>query len=95
MEKVIVITGASDGMGKAIAKDLVKDNKAVILLKSSDKLEEVSKEINCDYFVCDVTDYNTCDKVINERINKYQRIDVLIIETIMSKERFNKLYGNK
>ena len=78
MEKVIVISGASDGMGKAIAKDLVKDNKVIILSKSSDKLEKVSKEINCDYKVCDVVNYNTCDNVINEIVNKYGKIDVLI-----------------
>ena len=78
MEKVIVITGASDGMGKAIAKDLSKDNKVIILSKSNDKLEKVSKEINCDYKVCDVTDYHMCDSVINEIINAYGKIDILI-----------------
>lgn len=78
MNKIIVITGGSDGLGKAIAKRLNKDNTVIILSHNGDKLIEVSKELNCDYAICDVTDYNKVDATINELVNRYGKIDVLI-----------------
>ena len=53
--KIIVVTGGSEGLGKAAAD-----------------------EIGCDYFVCDVSDYKQVQKMVEEVINKYGRIDVLV-----------------
>lgn len=78
MNKIIVITGGSDGLGKAIAKRLNNDNTVIILSNNEEKLINVSKEIGCDYALCDVTDYNRVDTTINELVNKYGKIDVLI-----------------
>ena len=77
MKKVIVITGGSDGLGKAIAKQL-SDNTLIIISNNESKLIEVSNDLKCDYRVCDVTDYNQVDKSINDIVNKYSKIDVLI-----------------
>lgn len=77
MGKIIVITGGSDGLGKAIAKEL-SDNQVIIVSKNEEKLISASKELDCDYRVCDVTDYNQVDKTINDIVQKYGRIDVLI-----------------
>lgn len=78
MEKVIVITGGSDGLGKAIAKRLNDENKIIIISNNEHKLIETSKEINCEYYVCDVTNYNQVQETINNIISKYGVIDVLI-----------------
>ena len=79
MSKVILITGGSDGLGKAIAKKLnTDDNKIIILSTNEEKLESVSKEINCDYKVCDVTDYKKVDETIKSIIDEYHKIDILI-----------------
>ena len=77
MEKIIVITGGSDGLGKAIAK-VLSDNKIIIVSHNEDKVSEAAKELNCDYRVCDVTDYTEVDEAINSIVNEYGRIDVLI-----------------
>jgi NADP-dependent 3-hydroxy acid dehydrogenase YdfG len=78
MNKIIVITGGSDGLGKAIAKKLNNDNTIIILSNNEEKLINASKEIGCDYALCDVTDYNRVDTTIKELVNKYGKIDVLI-----------------
>lgn len=78
MNKVIVVTGGSDGLGKAIATDLNKDNKVIILSTNEEKLKTVSSELNCDYRVCDVTNYLEIEKVIKGIIDDYKKIDVLI-----------------
>ncbi len=77
MEKIIVITGGSDGLGKAIAK-VLSDNKIIIVSHNEDKVSNTAKELNCDYRVCDVTDYTEVDETINSIVNEYGRIDVLI-----------------
>ena len=77
MNKIIVITGGSDGLGKAIAKQL-SNEKVIIVSNNEDKLIGVSKELNCDYKVCDVTDYNQVENTINGIIDEYGKIDVLI-----------------
>ena len=45
----IVITGASKGIGKAIAKKFAQDNCEIYLISSNEKtLQDASKEINED-----------------------------------------------
>lgn len=78
MKKTILITGGSDGLGKSIAKILNNDNNVIIVSKDEKRLVSTANEINCDYYVCDVTDYKQVDSVINDIIEKYNKIDVLI-----------------
>lgn len=78
MKKVIVITGGSDGLGKTIAQDLSKDSIVIILSKTKEKLESVSKELNVDFFECDIADPFNVSKAIAYILNKYSTIDVLI-----------------
>ena len=78
MKRTIVITGGSDGLGKAIAKKLNENNNVIIISKNEESLAKVSEEINCDYYVCDVTDYKQVNNTINSIIEKYSKIDVLI-----------------
>ena len=73
-EKVIVITGGSDGLGKTLANDLSKDNKVIILATNEERLKQVATDNNCIYKVCDVRDY----KKVLECINEIGKIDVLI-----------------
>ena len=77
MNKVIVITGGSDGLGKAIAKQL-NDNQIVIVSHNESKVVNAAKELNSDYRVCDITDYHQVKNTINSIINQYGKIDVLI-----------------
>jgi len=78
MNKVILISGGSDGLGKTIAQYLSKDNKVVILSPSEKKLKETAKEIGCDYVVADVSDYGSLVKAVSEILEKRKRIDCLV-----------------
>ena len=77
MNKVVVITGGTDGLGKAIAKELINDD-LIIISNNKEKLVETSNELNCDYRLCDVANYNDVYNTINSIINIYGKIDVLI-----------------
>ena len=80
MERIILITGGSDGLGKATAKRLSenKENKIIILSNDKEKIEAVAKEINVDYLFCDVTDFESVQNAINCVLEKYNTIDILI-----------------
>ena len=71
--KKIIITGASDGLGKAIAKEL-KDQELILISRNESKLKELSEELNCKYYICDVTDYNQITNVMSQ----IDDVDILI-----------------
>ncbi|MDO8583063.1 MAG: SDR family oxidoreductase [bacterium] len=78
MDKVVVISGGSDGLGKSIAQQLSKTCNVVILSPSKNKLENVSKEIGCSFEICDVSDYKSVNNAVENILKKYKRIDCLI-----------------
>lgn len=76
--KNIVITGGSDGLGKTLATYLSKDNNIIILATNEDKLKEVASQNNCNYKICDVRNYSIVESTINNIVNEFGKIDVLI-----------------
>lgn len=78
MNKTIVITGGSDGLGKTLTETFSKENNVIIIATNEEKMNLVSKENNCSYKVCDVSNYEKVEKAISEIIEEYKKIDVLI-----------------
>lgn len=78
MKKVIVITGASDGLGKTLTESLSKENNVIALATTEEKLQKVAEYNNCNYKVCDVSDYHQVEKCTNEIIEEFGKIDILI-----------------
>ncbi len=82
-QKVVIVTGASRGIGRAIALCLGKKHKIVLVARSEDALREVEKEITSKgghalALKADVTVENDVKKVINESLTQLGTIDVLI-----------------
>ena len=83
-DKVVIITGASSGIGYSTAKILAsKGAKLVVGARRTDRLEALQNEIteNGGEIIiskCDVTQKLDCDSLVNEAIKKWDRIDVLI-----------------
>ena len=78
MGKVIVITGGSDGLGRTLTESLSQENDVIILATNEQKLIEVANSNNCNYEVCDVSNYKLVEKSIKKIIDNFGRIDVLI-----------------
>ena len=78
-DKVIVITGASQGFGKALAKALKQEN-AQVVISSHDKenLERTARELSIDHFLADVTSFDNVKKLGEYAIEKYGKIDFWI-----------------
>ena len=81
VNKVVVVTGSSRGIGANIVKTLAKKGYRVILNynKSENYAKNVQKElINVDIFKADVSKKAEAVSLINFAIEKYGKIDVLI-----------------
>jgi NAD(P)-dependent dehydrogenase (short-subunit alcohol dehydrogenase family) len=53
---IALVTGASRGLGEAVARRLAKAGAKVVLVsRTRADLERIAKEIGAEYFVCDVT----------------------------------------
>ena len=83
-KKVVVITGASGGIGAALAEEFAsKKFKVVIAARDSQKLEDVKKRLQQSgkevlSVICDVSIEADCKKLIEETIHGFGKIDVLI-----------------
>lgn len=84
-KKVILVTGASRGIGREIAKTLAQSEYQVIAnynqsseaaLHLRNELKEAGFEI--DIFKCDVSQREEVHKMVDFVINQYGKIDVLI-----------------
>ena len=82
--KVVIITGASSGIGRACALSFFKRGAYLVLVaRTESKLIELSNYIKNSggevmYVVADVSNESDCSNMVNQVINKYGYIDILI-----------------
>ena len=82
--KVVVVTGASSGIGHAVAMMMARAGAKVMLVargvdKLKDTLEEIKKEEGQAWsYPCDVSDLDACDGLIDKIIEDHGGIDVLV-----------------
>ena len=89
-DKVVIITGASSGIGKALAFAFGNaGSKVIITGRNEIRLQETSKElsqkgVDNHPIVADVSVFEDNEKLVNQTIEKFGQIDVLINNAGMS-----------
>lgn len=78
MKKTILISGGSDGLGRALAEQLTAEHQVVILAHNAAKTEQTAKELGCDFVVADVTDAEQLETAVVSVIAKYGTLDCLV-----------------
>jgi len=79
--KVVVITGAGLGLGRALARRFASEGETVILLgRTLSKVQAVADELGAPHFAveCDVQSPDSVRKAFSEIAEKHPKIDVLI-----------------
>lgn len=82
--KVVVVTGASSGIGKACATFFAsKGSRVVLSARSHETLKSISDKLNekgydTTHIAADVCKESDCRRLINETLKRYKKIDVLI-----------------
>lgn len=84
-EKIALVTGASRGIGKAIAMELAERGATVIVnySGSEEKAQQTVSEIKKNggeavAVKCDVADFAACEKLAKDVIGRYGRLDILV-----------------
>jgi len=76
--KTVVITGGSDGIGKALAEDLSADYNVIILARNEEALRNIAQQTRANWFACDVKDGSRVKSVFEDIVAQHSRIDVVI-----------------
>ncbi len=82
--KVVLITGASSGIGKAAAVKCGAAGAEVLLVaRTPEKLEETRAEIeeaggNAHIHQCDLSDLDDVERMANEVLDQHERVDILV-----------------
>ncbi len=91
-----LITGSSRGLGAAIAKRLASDGFDIALnCRSKEEAEKCGKEtlkaclsfgVKAQFFLCDVSDFASCEKMVEEVKEAFGSIDVLVNNAGITKD---------
>jgi short-subunit dehydrogenase len=82
--KVVVITGASSGIGHATALNVgAAGGTAVLVARSAEKLEATKDEIEdaggrATVHPADLADIEDCERVVEEILAEHERVDILV-----------------
>ncbi len=83
-DKVVIVTGASYGIGEAIAREFARnESKVVLAARTEARLSEIVKDLaaeNLDaiFVKTDVTIEAECKRLVEKTIEKYGKIDILV-----------------
>lgn len=80
MDKIALVTGGANGLGRGMAEQFVKEGAQVAIFDiEGDTMEEVFRgddRVHCVY--CDVRDYDQVQESVRKVIERFGRIDVLM-----------------
>lgn len=86
-DKTALITGASRGIGRAIARKFVAEGASIVInyARSREKAEKLLNEIRDEYgdgraicFRADVSSFHEVQKMIEETVNYFGSLDILV-----------------
>lgn len=91
-KRVAIVTGASRGIGRAIAKRLARDGRHVVAVaRNAEQLKSLESEIaadggSCEHRTCDMADGQAVQRMVEEVTEKHGRLDILVNNAGITKD---------
>lgn len=89
-DKVVLITGASGGIGKATAKKFSEGGTKVALndiAQAEENLKKFAEELEGKYFLADVSKLEEVERMVEEIKKEFGRLDVLVNNAGITQDR--------
>lgn len=86
--KVAVVTGGANGLGKAMCELFKKEGARVIAVDIADMSELKNEGIDC--YSLNITDVSACEVFYNYVVEKYEKVDVLINNAGITRDALTK-----
>jgi len=89
-DKVVLITGASGGIGRAIAKKFAGGGAKVALndiTQAEENLKKLAEELGGKYFLADVSKLEEVERMLEEIKKEFGRLDVLVNNAGITQDR--------
>ncbi len=91
-DKIAIVTGGSQGIGKAISELFAKEGATVIIMDLLPKGQEVADGINisggkAEFHTVSVSDKSAVEKLFDQVNSKYGKIDILINNAGITRDR--------
>jgi len=85
-KKIVLITGGIRGIGEAITHEFLKNGNYLVIALATNaernrqwlEKQQQAGLIDIDTIACNITDFTECQKVVGELKAKYKKIDVLV-----------------
>jgi len=83
-DKTAIVTGASQGLGKAVAQTLAANGARVACVaRNVDKLNQTVQQIQdaggeAEAFACDVTERESVDGLVDQVVEQWEKLDILV-----------------
>ena len=83
--KVVMVVGAAQGIGEAVASAFAKEGASLAIFDIQDKINETGKKLKEEYNIdvltgkVDITDYESCKRAVSETVNRFGKIDLLAL----------------
>lgn len=83
-DKVVIVTGASSGIGEATAREFArKGSKVVLAARSEEKLARIVNEIRINngsacYIIVDVSNEQECKRLVEHAVTEYGTVHILV-----------------
>ena len=91
--KIVLITGAGRGIGRAIAIALAKEGAEVVINYngSEERAKEVKQTIEenggkASIYKCNVSDFAACEAMIKDIVKEYGHLDILVKNAGITKD---------